>query len=70
MGSLEYRSGSAVGHGAEVDDHGDADPTRHAVDIFRGRDGFDYVIKSNSWQGGGLAIAGANGAFGAGRMYL
>jgi hypothetical protein len=28
----------------------------HAVYIFRGADGYDYVIKSNSWNGGGLAF--------------
>jgi hypothetical protein len=33
------------------------------VYIFRGSDGLDYIVKSNSWQGGGLAIVGATSRF-------
>jgi phospholipase C len=39
-------------------------PNGHAVYIFRGSDGFAYIIKSNSWQGGGLAVGPTSGGFG------
>jgi hypothetical protein len=32
-------------------------PRGNSVYIFRGLDGFNYVIKSTSWQGGGLGFA-------------
>jgi len=32
-------------------------PRGNSVYLFRGLDGFDYVVKSNSWQGGGLSFA-------------
>lgn len=31
-------------------------PGGQAVFVFRGTDGYDYVIKSNSWTGGGLSF--------------
>jgi hypothetical protein len=31
-------------------------PSGQAVYVYRGTDGYNYVIKSNSWQGGGLAF--------------
>jgi hypothetical protein len=34
-------------------------PSGQSVYVFRGSDGYDYVIKSNSWTGGGLSF-GAN----------
>jgi hypothetical protein len=39
-------------------------PSGHTVYIFRGGDGFSYIIKSNSWQGGGLALGPTTGSFG------
>jgi hypothetical protein len=38
-------------------------PRGHSVFVFRGADGYDYVVKSNSWQEGGLAIAHDGAAF-------
>jgi len=32
------------------------------VYVYRGTDGYDYIVKSNSWQGGGLAFTGTNTA--------
>jgi uncharacterized protein YjbI with pentapeptide repeats len=32
-------------------------PKGQSVFAFRGADGYDYVVKSNSWQGGGLAVS-------------
>jgi len=32
-------------------------PKGQAVFAFRGSDGYDYVVKSNSWQGGGLSFS-------------
>jgi hypothetical protein len=44
---------------------GTTTPSGQAVYTFRGSDGYDYIVKSNSWQGGGLAFgtntAGFNG---------
>jgi hypothetical protein len=37
-------------------------PTGNAVYVFRGADGYDYIIKSNSWQGGALAFPGTSTA--------
>lgn len=50
-----------------VDDHGNfglavryksksTTPSGQSVYVFRGSDGYDYVVKSNSWQGGGLSF--------------
>jgi hypothetical protein len=41
-------------------------PSGHVAYAFRGADGNDYLIRSTSWQGGGLAITG-NRAVVAGR---
>jgi hypothetical protein len=38
-------------------------PTGHLTYIFRGADGYDYLVKSNSWQDGGLAIAQGKASF-------
>jgi hypothetical protein len=35
---------------------GGTTPTGQAVYVFRGADGYDYVVKSNSWSGGGLSF--------------
>lgn len=40
---------------------GTTTPSGQAVYVFRGSDGYDYVIKSNSWTGGGLSF-GTNAA--------
>jgi hypothetical protein len=39
-------------------------PSGHAIYVFRGSDGFNYIVKSNSWQGGGLALGATSGRFG------
>lgn len=36
-------------------------PTGQSVYVFRGADGYDYVIKSNSWNGGSLAFSSNSG---------
>jgi hypothetical protein len=41
----------------------DGSPAGQSIYTFRGADGYDYVIKSNSWQGGGLAITSNTAAF-------
>jgi hypothetical protein len=38
-------------------------PQGHAVYVFRGADGYDYVVKSNSWQGGAAAFTAGTTAF-------
>lgn len=38
----------------------DGTPSGHVVYVFRGSDGNTYVIRSTSWQGGGLAISGSH----------
>jgi hypothetical protein len=40
--TVRYKSGST--------------PTGQAVYVFRGTDGYDYVVKSNTWNGGGLSF--------------
>jgi hypothetical protein len=42
--------------------NGTTTPQGQAVYVFRGANGYDYVIKSNSWQGGGFTIANGNQA--------
>ncbi len=37
-------------------------PKGQSVFVIRGSDGFDYVVKSTSWTGGGLGFTGTNGA--------
>jgi hypothetical protein len=36
--------------------NGTTTPSGQSVYVFRGADGYDYVIKSNSWTGGGLSF--------------
>jgi uncharacterized protein YjbI with pentapeptide repeats len=38
-------------------------PKGQSVYAFRGADGYDYVVKSNSWQGGGASITTTTTAF-------
>jgi hypothetical protein len=33
------------------------------VCVFRGADGYDYIVKSNSWQGGGAAFTATTTGF-------
>ena len=40
-----------------------AAPKGNFVCVFRGTDGYDYIVKSNSWQGGGLSFTGTNKAY-------
>jgi hypothetical protein len=42
-------------------------PKGSFVYVFRGKDGYNYVVKSNSWQGGGLSFSGTNKAYFAGK---
>jgi len=42
-------------------------PKGNFVFVFRGKDGYDYVVKSNSWQGGGLSFMGTNKAYFSGK---
>jgi len=42
---------------------GTTTPQGQAVYVFRGADGFDYVVKSNSWQGGGAAFSPTTASF-------
>jgi hypothetical protein len=38
-------------------------PSGQAVYVYRGADGYNYVIKSNSWQGGGLSFGSNTASF-------
>ncbi|MEO8745085.1 MAG: PKD domain-containing protein [Candidatus Dormiibacterota bacterium] len=38
-------------------------PHGQAVYVFRGADGYDYIVKSNSWQGGGAAFTPNSASF-------
>jgi hypothetical protein len=38
--------------------------------LFCGTDGYNYLVKSNSWQDGGLSFTGTNTAFFAGRCTI
>ncbi len=42
-------------------------PKGNFLFMFRGTDGFDYQIKSNSWAKGGLSFTGVNGALFSGK---
>jgi hypothetical protein len=42
---------------------GTTTPTGQSVYAFRGADGYDYVMKSNSWTGGGLSIGTNTASF-------
>ena len=52
-------TGSANGHGnfgfSVRNDKGG--PKGSSIYVFRGTDGFDYIVKTNSWQGGYLNFA-------------
>jgi hypothetical protein len=39
-------------------------PSGQAVFVYRGANGYDYVVKSNSWQGGGLSFGKPTGTVG------
>lgn len=39
------------------------EPTGHLTYVLRGSDGYDYLVKSNSWQDGGLAIGTDKASF-------
>ena len=52
-------AGSANGKGNfgfTVNSQNNGSPRGNALYTFRGADGFDYRVKSNSWQGGGLTF--------------
>jgi hypothetical protein len=40
------------------------------VYVFRGLDGYDYVVKSNSWQGGGLSFPSSTSAIFSGKCVI
>jgi hypothetical protein len=42
---------------------GTTTPQGQAVYVFRGNDGYDYVVKSNSWTGGGLSFGTNTSSF-------
>jgi hypothetical protein len=42
-------------------------PKGNFVYVFRGTDGYNYVVKSNSWQDGGLSFSGTNKAYFSGK---
>ncbi len=46
------------------------DPKGNFVYIYRGLDGYDYIVKSNSWQGGGLSFTGVNSAVFSGKCVI
>jgi alpha-tubulin suppressor-like RCC1 family protein len=46
---------------------GTTTPQGQFVYVFRGSDGYDYVIKSNSWAGGGFTLTGTSQASFAGK---
>ncbi len=43
--------------------NGTTTPSGQSVYVFRGADGYDYVIKSNSWTGGGLSFGTNTASF-------
>jgi len=43
--------------------NGTTTPQGQAVYIFRGADGYNYIVKSNSWQGGGAAFTPTTASF-------
>jgi len=45
-------------------------PKGNFVFVCRGKDGYDYVVKSNSWQGGGLSFMGTNRAYFSGKCNI
>jgi hypothetical protein len=66
-------------HGSTASNHGNfgftvryksgTNPGGQSVYVWRGADGYDYVVKSNSWQGGGLSF-GTNTASFSGKATL
>jgi extracellular elastinolytic metalloproteinase len=44
--------------GFTVRPHRNGNPIGNAIFVFRGLDGFDYLVKSTSWQGGSLVFLG------------
>jgi hypothetical protein len=52
-----------VNFGFMVSYQKNAAPKGNFVCVFRGSDGYDYVVKSNSWQGGGISFTGTNQAY-------
>jgi len=38
-------------------------PQGQSVYVFRGIDGYDYIVKSNSWEGGGAAFTNSTASF-------
>jgi len=47
-----------------------ANPKGNFMYLFRGTDGYNYLIKSNSWQDGGLSFTSTNTAFFTGRCTI
>jgi hypothetical protein len=45
-------------------------PTGCFIYYYRGTDGYDYIIKSTSWQGGGLSFTGTNKAYFTGKCSI
>jgi hypothetical protein len=43
--------------------NGTTTPSGQSVYMFRGADGYDYVVKSNSWTGGGLSLGNKTASF-------
>jgi hypothetical protein len=43
--------------------NGTTTPSGQSVFVFRGADGYDYVVKSNSWTGGGLSFGTNTASF-------
>jgi hypothetical protein len=63
-------SGSANGKdnfGFTVQYNRNVGPKGNFVFVLRGKDGYDYVAKSNSWQGGGLSFMGTNNVYFSGK---
>jgi hypothetical protein len=38
-------------------------PQGQVVYVFRGSNGYDYILKSNAWTGGGFSVSGSRGSF-------
>jgi hypothetical protein len=45
-------------------------PKGNFLYLFRGTDGYNYLVKSNSWQGGGLSFTGTNKAYFSGKCVV
>lgn len=60
-GGWVYDAGSATGKsnfGFTVSPAKNGTPRGNSIFVLRSTDGFDYVVKSTSWQGGGLSFSG------------